>query len=494
VWWKQPVTAPKAKAIAYYRHSAQDRQENSIPIQQEQVRKFANENGIKIIREFKDEGKSGLSTEGRDDFNKALELVVDSTSDFEYVLVLDMSRWGRFQDIDMSAYYRGLCTKYGKKVVYTTIGFAKDDDLLHYMRLNIESYGAAKYSRELSDKVWRGCVKIAEQGFRAGGLPPYGLHRLLLDEQRKPVQILNPGQRKSIQNQRVTLAPGDRDKIVVIQRIFAEFAKKHREPKDIAELLNSENIPSPGDTKWSSGTVCAILTNELYIGTMVYNKTGQRLQSPTKKNPAKEWIRKEGAFEAIVDKELFFKTQEMLAAKEAQRQKMYSNEEMIARLKRLYHERGMISRNQIAGRKNMLPPSTYVRHFSSLDSAFQQMFPEVLDRTRQSVVRQLHSTARRVETFDDYFVLNDSFSLVIQPSVPVPFGYGAYWSFRPDQRVEVDITLGVPLSDNGHYDILGYLAFPRMLAMPHNIRLFSTSDGTLDMYGYDTLKMISSIS
>jgi len=52
------------RAVAYYRHSAQDRQENSIPIQQDQVRTWARENGVEIIREFCDAGRSGLNSEG----------------------------------------------------------------------------------------------------------------------------------------------------------------------------------------------------------------------------------------------------------------------------------------------------------------------------------------------------------------------------------------------------------------------------------------------
>ena len=49
-WWEigsrdAEVVVPKIKAVAYYRHSAQDRQENSIPIQQEQVREWTDKNG-----------------------------------------------------------------------------------------------------------------------------------------------------------------------------------------------------------------------------------------------------------------------------------------------------------------------------------------------------------------------------------------------------------------------------------------------------------------
>lgn len=50
-------TVVRPRAVAYYRHSAQDRQENSIPIQREQVRKWAEKNGVEIIREFEDADK-----------------------------------------------------------------------------------------------------------------------------------------------------------------------------------------------------------------------------------------------------------------------------------------------------------------------------------------------------------------------------------------------------------------------------------------------------
>ncbi len=86
MWWMNRAANPVARAVAYYRHSAQDRQENSIPIQQEQVRRFAREHRIEIIKEFADAGKSGLSTEGRDGFNEMIQKYVEGgAADFEYV-------------------------------------------------------------------------------------------------------------------------------------------------------------------------------------------------------------------------------------------------------------------------------------------------------------------------------------------------------------------------------------------------------------------------
>jgi len=229
-WWeRQDESAQQPKfayrAVAYYRHSAQDRQENSISIQQDQVRPWAESNGVEIIHEFLDPGKSGLTAEGRPGFQEMMENWVKKRDDFHYILCLDVSRWGRFQDIDLSAQYSAECRKYGKEVIYTTLGKPREDDPLYPVYLQFERFRAAQYSRELSDKVFRGCVKIAQQGYWAGGKPRYGFHRLLLDEARQPVQILRPGERKSIQNQRVTLTLGDEREVAVVRRIFHEFTQ-----------------------------------------------------------------------------------------------------------------------------------------------------------------------------------------------------------------------------------------------------------------------------
>lgn len=493
MWWRKGAAAPAAKAVAYYRHSAQDRQENSIPIQREQVRKFAGEHGVEIVREFADHGKSGLSTEGRDGFNEVLRLVADPAHEFDYVLVLDVSRWGRFQDTDMSAYYRGYCKKHDRRVVYTSMGFGSDGDLMHSLRLSMEGYQAAHYSRELSDKVFKGCVKIAQQGFRPGGTPPYGLRRLLLDEQRKPVQILSPGQRKSIQNQRVTLAPGDKGQVAVVRRIFRDFVQHRRAPAAIADLLNRDSIPSPGGKRWSTASVHSILRNELYVGTMVYSRTSQKLQSPSRANPREEWVRRPGAFKGVVDEKLFRRAQDRLDAEAKGRERRYSDEDMLLKLHRLHKRHGIVTAALIAGSKAMVSPATYAKRFASLDMAVQRLHAPVLRRARQAVKRQLAAKVRQLEEFNGFLVLNETLSILVQPSVPVPTGYHDYWAFRPDPRVEVDITLGVPLSNDGKYDILGYLLFPRLLVPGRGIRLFSSSDGKLELHGHRTLDVFDDL-
>jgi hypothetical protein len=125
-----------------------------------------------------------------------------------------------------------------------------------------------------------------------------------------------------------------------------------------------------------------------------------------------------------------------------------------------------------------------------LDAAYQQVFRDALQQVRQEVESQLRSLVQDVESYDDFLVLNQRFTVLIQPSVPVPHGYTQYWYFRPDMRGVVDITLGVPVSGPQGPEILGYLALPRLLVEGRGIRLFDSSESRIDMYGHRGLDMI----
>ncbi len=490
-WWirEQPPSespTPQFRAVAYYRHSAQDRQENSVAIQQEQVRHWAQENGVKIVHEFADRGKSGLTAEGRDGFNDMMENWVKARRDFDFVLCLDVSRWGRFQDIDLSATYSAECKQHGKQVIYTTLGKPKPNDQLYQVYVQFERFRAAQYSKELSDKVFRGCVHIAKQGYWAGGKPPYALQRLLLDENRNAVQTLAPGQRKSIQNQRVTLTPGDEVQVATVRRIFCEFTETLRSMHDIAASLNRDGIASPGGGTWDRSKIRRILLNELYVGTLVYNRTTQKLKTPTRHNPKDQWIKSSRAFDSLVEPSVFDSAQRLLM----QAALRYTPEFMLEQLKRVLEEHEFFRPTFLRADPSSPAPSTYAKRFKSLDAAYQQVFRSALQQVREEVESQLRSLVEDVESYDDFLVLNRRFTVLIQPSVPVPHGYTQYWYFRPDMRGVVDITLGVPVSGPQGPEILGYLALPRMLVERRGIRLFGSSESRIDMYGHRGLDMI----
>jgi DNA invertase Pin-like site-specific DNA recombinase len=304
----------KKKAIAYYRHSAEDKQENSVTIQNDHAEEFVAQHDLGLIHYESDEGVSGLSA-SRPGFERLFDewITNPDAPEFHYVLVLDETRWGRWQDPDEAAYWTMICKKHGKQVIYMSRGFPKDEQkLLSSLETSIGRYMAAEYSRQLSDKVWHGSMKVTEQGFSAGGTAPYGYTRVLFDESHQRVGQLKPGQHKVIANQRVTFEPADDETPKVVQRIFDLFVNDWLHPEDIAERLNEDGILSATGRLWDISKITRVLSNETYTGTLIYNKTWNRLKEKQRKNPIDEWVRCVDAFEAIIGRGLFEQAQERL--------------------------------------------------------------------------------------------------------------------------------------------------------------------------------------
>jgi DNA invertase Pin-like site-specific DNA recombinase len=60
---------------------------------------------MEIIQAYSDHGRSGPNIGDREGLNQLLADVEAKRANFTSLLVYDASRWGRFQDVDESAYY-----------------------------------------------------------------------------------------------------------------------------------------------------------------------------------------------------------------------------------------------------------------------------------------------------------------------------------------------------------------------------------------------------
>jgi hypothetical protein len=140
----------------------------------------------------------------------------------------------------------------------------------------------------------------------------------------------------------------------------------------------------------------------------------------------------------------------------------------------------------------MRGPQTYRSRFASIHTAFQLLFQEIIETKRLDIIRMLGAEGVALERVEDFFVVDGYFSLVIQPSVPIPHGTEAWWSFQPDQRSAVDLTIGVPLSCPDKGEILGYLAFPRML-FKDRIRITTGNIGAPGLWAYNPVSLIKQL-
>jgi DNA invertase Pin-like site-specific DNA recombinase len=111
------ATGKSVRGAQYVRMST-EHQKYSTENQAEAMQQYAVRRGIEIVRTYADEGKSGLSLDGRDALKQLIEDVQSGKTDFTTILVYDVSRWGRFQDADESAYYEYICKRAGIAVQY----------------------------------------------------------------------------------------------------------------------------------------------------------------------------------------------------------------------------------------------------------------------------------------------------------------------------------------------------------------------------------------
>jgi DNA invertase Pin-like site-specific DNA recombinase len=197
------------RAAQYVRMST-EHQKYSTENQSDAIARYAAQRGLTLVRTYADHGKSGLRLDGRNALKQLIEDVRSGRVDFTAVLVYDISRWGRFQDADESAYYEYICNEAGITVHYCAEQFENDGSLSATIIKNMKRAMAGEYSRELSAKVFAGQCRLIGLGFRQGGSAGFGLRRQLLDEHRQPKSELGPGMQKSLQTDRVVLTPASR--------------------------------------------------------------------------------------------------------------------------------------------------------------------------------------------------------------------------------------------------------------------------------------------
>src|SRR4051812_36777186 len=119
------VEQPTLRAAEYVRMST-EHQQYSTQNQNDKIREYARQRGLVIVRTYADEGKSGLRIDGRTALQSLIRDVQEKTADFSVILVYDVSRWGRFQDADESAYYEYICRRAGIQVAYCAEQFEND--------------------------------------------------------------------------------------------------------------------------------------------------------------------------------------------------------------------------------------------------------------------------------------------------------------------------------------------------------------------------------
>lgn len=444
-----------------------DLQQYSIQNQADAIASYAEKRGLAIVRSYADEGRSGLNIGGREALRRLITDVQSGDADFDCILVYDVSRWGRFQDADESAYYEYVCKEAGIQVIYCAEQFENDGSLTSNILKNIKRAMAGEYSRELSTKVFIGQCRVVKLGFWRGGPASYGLRRVLLDETGARRMKLEYGQRKNLQTDRVILARGPVVERQIVKEIFDSFVKRGKTVTEIANELNARGVMAPRGGRWWNRSVDMMLANEIYIGNFVFNRSSFKLQHRHVKNPPEMWIRRDGAVAGVIDPKIFAKAQEL----RKRRQTPLTNQEMIDRLAALLRRKGKLAYRLLRASNGVSCESTLRRRFGSANAAFRLAGYEPAPRfmilehkaKRKAVVRAAASEIiERVEQAGGRAVFDDRANLLtINERLTVSIGTGwahaeardkqKRWYVRADKRSVAGIGLILKMDRSNTY-------------------------------------------
>lgn len=360
-----PKTVLGLRAAQYVRMST-DRQQYSIQNQAAVIAAYAHAHNVTLVRTYKDEGESGLLIKNRAGLLQLLEDVEGGQTDFGHLLVYDVSRWGRFQDVDESAYYEFMCKRADIKIAYCAEQFDNDGSMLASIVKNIKRVMAAEYSRELSAKVYAGQCRFARLGYKPCGKVGYGLLRELVDEKDQSKGVMKNGDRKYLTTDHIRVRPGDPKEIAVVKWIFNRFLEVKCETV-IAWELNKAEIPSRPGKPWTRVMVSAILKDESYVGNLVFNRRSWKLRQTRTYNPPEQWIRSEGCIEPIVDRDIFVRANKFIR----ERRVDLTEEEMLLRLRKMLLKEGHLSVNIVDRTPGLPCVATCQTHFGSMRNLYR---------------------------------------------------------------------------------------------------------------------------
>lgn len=308
----------KNKIAGYYRLSVEDEnrkeESNSITNQRILIKQYIfNHEDLQKYEfcEFYDDGISG-TTLNRPGLQNLLNLV--KQDEIQCIIIKDLSRFSR-DYIELGSYLEQIFPFLGIRFIAITDNYDSDNFIGKNASIEIEFKGllADFYTKDVSEKVKSSLIAKKNQGNYSTGNVPFGFTK---NPENKMELLIDPQQ------------------AAVVRKIY-DLSYAGKNLTSICKELNDSGILTPLEFKnmklkqnrkellqehkmWQAGTVRSILTNENYLGHMIYNKSQQMEvgSSITIQKPRSEWKVFKNHHEPIVGKEIFDAVQQNFLKKE----------------------------------------------------------------------------------------------------------------------------------------------------------------------------------
>jgi DNA invertase Pin-like site-specific DNA recombinase len=300
-------------AVAYCRKSTnEERTEKSIADQTARIGKLtpADAGSVYLTSHCydRDKGVPGWKRgAARPDFDRLVRELPETGA--KAILVDDMDRFSRADQFEVMHLVQELREKHGIRYIHAAnqgcIDLIKDQ--FAATKIAMWAMAGHEFSTRLSRRVAHARLDAAKRGLRSGGAAPYGM--------------VNDG--------KGGLLRGDSAHIAIVRWIFDQWVNKGKSMNWIAADLNLRGVPARKGGQWYVAKVKDVLQRREYRGDFTYNnrKSGEFHIVNEKQevvpisnyhdDKPKPWkltdaglIVKRGAFESIVQPEVFDAAQE----------------------------------------------------------------------------------------------------------------------------------------------------------------------------------------
>lgn len=280
-------------AVIYARYSSDRQDAASIETQISEGRKKAKAEGLTIIEEYCDEGKSARTTD-RPEFQRLLADAKKKPRPFDTVIVRKFDRFAR--NVTQSR----IAKEYLKKLGVRVISVHEDIDESpagRFMETIVEAV-AEWYSANLSAETKSGQATNTKKGFRNGGYAPYGY---------KNVKAIDSSTGKVR-----TKLELDEQEARAVRFIFARFALGEGYLKIINGLVERGMMPRRAKV-WNKSVLVAMIDNQAYHGDLIWRKSEE------------ETIVAEGVIPKLIDDDTWKVVQEKRKKNRAERKPRAAN-------------------------------------------------------------------------------------------------------------------------------------------------------------------------
>lgn len=268
------------RAVIYARYSSDNQREESIDAQIRAITEYAEKNHYTIVQTYIDEALSA-KTDNRPQF---MQMISDAKKQiFDIVICHKLDRFARNR-YD-SALYKKTLKDHNVKLVSVLENF---DDSPESIILESVLEGMAEYySANLAREVMKGLKENALHCKHTGGKPPFGY-----DVVNKEY-VINESEASAI-------------------RQIYNMINSGNTVGEIISWLNINEFKTKYNTKFTTGSINAIIRNEKYKGVYVYGKAKRIEDHGIKKNiEGDDIVRIENGIPGIVDSITWDKANEL---------------------------------------------------------------------------------------------------------------------------------------------------------------------------------------